>query len=170
MDINRAKEIVSILAEGIDPLTGEVFPANHVCNQAEVVRAFYALLKKKTKRANQPMKMRGSHGLLQTTRNCENYLKREQSKVKCASTLVVPGVPLLPVLVDLALLSRTGHGIIDYDVSQQVSSDACFFLFSFSCTEKQGRWPKSVIYPQILHTFTPRTERGILLCLQRPKS
>ena len=45
MDINRAKEIVSILAEGIDPLTGEVLPVNHVCNQAEVVRAFYALLK-----------------------------------------------------------------------------------------------------------------------------
>jgi hypothetical protein len=44
MDIRRAKEIVSILAEGIDPTTGEVLPSDHVCNNADVVRAFYALL------------------------------------------------------------------------------------------------------------------------------
>lgn len=44
MDINRAKEIVSILAEGIDPITGEVLPTEHVCNNADVVRALYALL------------------------------------------------------------------------------------------------------------------------------
>ena len=44
MDITRAKEIVSALAEGIDPITGEVLPAEHLCNNADVVRAFYALL------------------------------------------------------------------------------------------------------------------------------
>lgn len=44
MDIKRAKEIVSVLAEGVDPTTGEVFPSDHICNNAEVVRAFYALL------------------------------------------------------------------------------------------------------------------------------
>ena len=44
MDIGRAKEIVSILADGIDPTTGEVLPSDHVCNNADVVRAFYALL------------------------------------------------------------------------------------------------------------------------------
>lgn len=44
MDIVRAKEIISALADGIDPLTGEVLPNDHVCNQAEVVRAFYVLL------------------------------------------------------------------------------------------------------------------------------
>lgn len=44
MDIYRAKEIVLTLAEGIDPLTGEVLPSDHVCNQGEVVRALYALL------------------------------------------------------------------------------------------------------------------------------
>lgn len=53
MDITRAKEIVSALAEGVDPTTGEVLPAEHICNNVEVVRAFYALLqelapKKKT--------------------------------------------------------------------------------------------------------------------------
>ena len=44
MDINRAKEILSILAEGIDPTTGEILPDDSVCNKAEVVRALYAVL------------------------------------------------------------------------------------------------------------------------------
>ena len=45
MDINRAKEIVSALAEGIDPTTGEVMPENSVYNKGDVVRALYAVLK-----------------------------------------------------------------------------------------------------------------------------
>ncbi len=44
MDINRAKEIIEALAEGIDPTTGEVLPDDHVCNKGEVVRAFYAVI------------------------------------------------------------------------------------------------------------------------------
>lgn len=44
MEIHRAKEIIRILAEGVDPMTGEVLPNNHVCNQGEVVRAFYVAL------------------------------------------------------------------------------------------------------------------------------
>ena len=44
MDIVRAKEIVATLAEGIDPITGEVLASDHVCNNAEVVRAFYTVL------------------------------------------------------------------------------------------------------------------------------
>ena len=36
--------IVSALAEGIDPITGELLPGNHVCNNADVVRALYTLL------------------------------------------------------------------------------------------------------------------------------
>lgn len=44
MDINRAKEIISTLAEGVDPTTGEVLPDNSVCNKGEIVRAFYAVL------------------------------------------------------------------------------------------------------------------------------
>lgn len=44
MNIIRAKEIISTLAEGIDPTTGEVLPAEHICNNVEVVRAFYTLL------------------------------------------------------------------------------------------------------------------------------
>ena len=44
MDIDRAREIVSSLADGIDPLTGEVLPSDHICYLGEVVRAFYTLL------------------------------------------------------------------------------------------------------------------------------
>ena len=44
MDINRAKEILSALAEGVDPTTGEILPDNSVCNKGEIVRAFYAIL------------------------------------------------------------------------------------------------------------------------------
>ena len=44
MDISKAKEIVGALAEGIDPITGEILPADHLCNNVDVVRAFYALL------------------------------------------------------------------------------------------------------------------------------
>lgn len=44
MDIIRAKEIISALAEGVDPTTGEILPENSVCNKGEIVRAFYAVL------------------------------------------------------------------------------------------------------------------------------
>lgn len=45
MDITRAKEILELLADGVNPLTGEVLSANDSCNQVEVVRALHAVLK-----------------------------------------------------------------------------------------------------------------------------
>lgn len=55
MDINRAKEIIEALAEGVDPTTGEVLPDDNVCNKGEVVRAFYAVLEElKPKRVGKP--------------------------------------------------------------------------------------------------------------------
>lgn len=44
MDIKRAKEILSTLAEGVDPTTGEVLSDDSVCNKGEVVRALYTVL------------------------------------------------------------------------------------------------------------------------------
>lgn len=44
MDINKAKEIIATLAEGIDPTTGEVLPDNSVINKGEVICAFYTIL------------------------------------------------------------------------------------------------------------------------------
>lgn len=39
MDIQRAKELLEMLADGINPLTGEVLSYNDSCNQGEIVRA-----------------------------------------------------------------------------------------------------------------------------------
>ena len=44
MDIIRAKEIVRVLADGVDPTTGEVLPRESVYNSPEVIRALFTLL------------------------------------------------------------------------------------------------------------------------------
>ena len=44
MDISHAKEILKILSDGIDPITGEILPPDNICNQGEIVRAFYTIL------------------------------------------------------------------------------------------------------------------------------
>lgn len=44
MDIIRAKEILECLADGVNPLTGEVLPPDDSCNQGDVVRALYTVL------------------------------------------------------------------------------------------------------------------------------
>lgn len=44
MDIIRAKEILTALADGVNPVTGEVLPAADSCNQADVIRALHAVL------------------------------------------------------------------------------------------------------------------------------
>lgn len=44
MKLQRAKELLASLADGVDPLTGEVLPDESVCNKAEIVRAFCCIL------------------------------------------------------------------------------------------------------------------------------
>lgn len=41
MNNEEARRILAQLAEGIDPITGEVFPDHHVCNEPVVIRALY---------------------------------------------------------------------------------------------------------------------------------
>lgn len=45
MDIKRAKELLSALADGVDPLTGEVLEKDHVCNQPDIIRAINVALR-----------------------------------------------------------------------------------------------------------------------------
>lgn len=45
MDIERAKELLTTLAGGVNPLTGEVLPPDDSCNQVEIVRAINTLLR-----------------------------------------------------------------------------------------------------------------------------
>lgn len=49
MDIERAKEIVRTLADGIDPSTGEVLPDQSVYNAPEVIRALFVVLEQLNK-------------------------------------------------------------------------------------------------------------------------
>ena len=44
MDIIRAKEIVQTLANGVDPMTGEVLPQESVYNSPDVIRALFVVL------------------------------------------------------------------------------------------------------------------------------
>lgn len=41
MNNEEARRILAQLAEGVDPITGEVFPDHHVCNESVVIRALY---------------------------------------------------------------------------------------------------------------------------------
>lgn len=45
MDSQRATEILSILAEGIDPITGEVFPEESPYQNVQIIRALHKAIK-----------------------------------------------------------------------------------------------------------------------------
>ena len=55
MEIQRAKELLEILADGIDPLTGEVLPDDHVCNKGEIVRALHCAVEEMSRRRKRPL-------------------------------------------------------------------------------------------------------------------
>jgi hypothetical protein len=44
MELDRAKEIIQALADGVDPDTGEDFPADGPYQRADTVRALYTIL------------------------------------------------------------------------------------------------------------------------------
>lgn len=41
MDIERARELLATLADGVNPLTGEVLDDDNVCNQPDIIRALH---------------------------------------------------------------------------------------------------------------------------------
>lgn len=49
MDIVHAKKIIRTLADGVDPTTGEVLPAESVYNSPDVIRALFVLLEQTNK-------------------------------------------------------------------------------------------------------------------------
>ena len=51
----RAKELLAVLADGIDPLTGEVLPYDHVCNKGEIVRALNCAVEELSRRKKRPL-------------------------------------------------------------------------------------------------------------------
>ena len=81
MDINRAKEIIEALAEGVDPTTGEVLPDDNVCNKGEVVRAFYAVLEElKPKRAGKPSFDNYDEELFENLKTVRKMLAENESR------------------------------------------------------------------------------------------
>ena len=44
MDLAYATELLRSLADGVNPLTGEILPPNDSCNQVEIVRALHTVL------------------------------------------------------------------------------------------------------------------------------
>ena len=55
MDVQRAKELLTILADGTDPLTGEVLPDDHVCNKGEIVRALNCAVEALSRNRKKPL-------------------------------------------------------------------------------------------------------------------
>lgn len=45
MELKRAVDVVTTLADGVNPITGEILAENDSCNQLEVVRALNLLLR-----------------------------------------------------------------------------------------------------------------------------
>lgn len=51
MDIQYAMQLLEGLADGMNPLTGEVLPVGDICNQPEIIRALHAVLMELEKHA-----------------------------------------------------------------------------------------------------------------------
>ena len=45
MEVETAKKLLTVLANGINPITGEVLPETDSCNQVEIVRALNTVLR-----------------------------------------------------------------------------------------------------------------------------
>ena len=61
MDLQKATEIIEVLADGANPITGEVFPPDSPYNNPEIIRALFAIIqelntlaKKRKAQANKP--------------------------------------------------------------------------------------------------------------------
>ncbi|MBE5760402.1 MAG: hypothetical protein E7334_00190 [Clostridiales bacterium] len=61
MDIERAKEILSVLANGVNPITGEILPEDDSCNQIDVVRAINIVLRELNGYNKRPSRVSGEY-------------------------------------------------------------------------------------------------------------
>ena len=115
MDILRAKEIIEGLANGVNPLTGEVLPPEDSCNQPDVVRALHAILSalpKKRKKLSQ--RMRVNHGQVKMTAFLQPCMMKEKHAKKYANTSNVQQVASL----------RDWFGLGKYPTEKPLGEDA----------------------------------------------
>ena len=59
MDIIRAREIIRILADGVDPATGEVLAKENVFNSPDVIRALYTVWEATALQSGGPLRNAG---------------------------------------------------------------------------------------------------------------
>jgi hypothetical protein len=52
MDILRAKELLEVLADGVNPMTGELLARDDSCNQPEIIRALHVAVRQLEQKAN----------------------------------------------------------------------------------------------------------------------
>lgn len=48
MELEHARALLTELADGVDPLTGECLPSDSVCNRPEIIRALHCVLQHTT--------------------------------------------------------------------------------------------------------------------------
>lgn len=108
MEANRAIEIISALAEGIDPTTGEILPEDSVCNKGEVVRAFYAILNvcgeyKETQKANKKEPDDYDVDLYNRLKTVRNKIAEEKGVMPFR---ILPNYPLMHMAAQKPLTSE----------------------------------------------------------------
>lgn len=99
MDIQRAKEILGVLAEGVDPTTGELLQRDSVYNQGDVVRALYTVLNHLKETENLPKQNKEPQCEEDYDRELYEQLKALRTEIAQAKGLkafhVFPNAPLM---------------------------------------------------------------------------
>ena len=75
MDIQYAKQLLESLADGMDPLTGEVLPQNDICNHPDIIRALHTILRE-LDRERPPKQMPENAGRPWTKEDDEELCRR----------------------------------------------------------------------------------------------
>lgn len=87
MEIQHAKKLLYILADGINPLTGEVLPDSDSCNQADIVRALHAVLMELDKQPQKKRQIQAENAGKSWTENEDAQLLHEYRRGAKASEL-----------------------------------------------------------------------------------
>lgn len=101
MDIKKAKKIVSALADGIDPITGEILPTDHLCNNPDIVRAFYTLLHMNIKSNNISAQNAGKPWTLEDDNELRNMYENVDISSARLFSFIASHIFIPPILLEL---------------------------------------------------------------------
>ncbi len=87
MTNEQAKDILQMLLDGVDPITGEVLADDHVCNQPEVIRAFHTAITALTRDYNSSYPIR-QNGKLNAGRPWTDADRAQLKKLFCAGASI----------------------------------------------------------------------------------